>query len=82
MAVQTTSEERLERDLRDLAYQQPAIAALSRAAQLSPERAGKPFQYDLFNHRRQFGALSFSGPSEPLSASSRNPSHCTRMNPA
>ena len=82
MAVQTTSEERLERDLRDLAYQQPAIAALSRAAQLSPERAGKPFQYDLFNHRRHLGALSFSGPSEPLSASSRNPSRCTRMNPA
>ncbi len=82
MAVQITYEERLERDLRDLAYQQPAIAALSRVAQPSPERAEKPLQYDLFNDRRQLRALSFSGPSEPLSASSRNPSHCTRMNPA
>ena len=82
MAVQTTSEERLERDLRDLAYQQPAIAALSRAAQLAPERAEKPFQYDLFNRRRQFGAVSFSRPSEPLPANLRNPSRCTRMNPA
>ncbi len=42
MAVQTTYEERLERDLRGLAYQQPAIAALSRVAQVSPERAETP----------------------------------------
>ena len=42
MTVQTTCEERLERDLRGLAYQQPAVAALSRVAQLSPKRAGKP----------------------------------------
>ncbi len=42
MTVQTTSEERLERDLRGLAYQQPAIAALARVARLSSEQADKP----------------------------------------
>ena len=42
MSVQTTCEERLERDLRSLASQQLAIAALFRVAQLSPERAEKP----------------------------------------
>ncbi len=42
MIIQVTCEERLERDLRGLASQQPAIAALLRVAQLSPERAEKP----------------------------------------
>ncbi len=43
MIIQATCEERLERDLRDLAYQQPAVAALSRVAQPLPKDGdGKP----------------------------------------